>query len=210
MALGVLGVSLGAHFSGQLVINRSSTGSAEKELALSELSSAMEDFLAQTIESKLVGYPSVRFYPDPALADSNWAGAPDYGPRWLVPAYSEGLRARQAIPPAPEPGEDRQEIFKSRLATLREQRLFFAYPGLDLSVIPASPGPEPSFEAPSGLSMMLIVEWVDSRSHRQGSQWDDAGYPTQAFNTDGSAGDPFELLGADVRRQQVVTYQMAR
>ena len=210
MALGVLGVSLGAHFSGQMVINRSSTGSAEKNLALSELSSAMEDILAQDIESKLVGYPSTRFYPDSALADTNWAGAAEYGPRWLVPAYSEGLRARQVQPPPPEPGEDRQEIFKSRLATLREQRLFFTYPGLDLSSIPATAGPDPAFEAPDGLSMILMVEWVDARSTRVGSQWDERGYPTAAFHPDGSPSDPFELTGGDVHSHQIVTYQMGR
>ena len=210
MALGVLGVSLGAHFSGQLVIDRSSRGSAEKELALSELSSAMEDCLAQDIESKLVGYPSERFYPDPARADTDWAGAVKYGPRWLMPAYSEGLRARPVSPPASVPGEDRQEIYKSRLATLREQRLFFVYPGLDLTDIPVSPGPDPDFDAPVGLSIMLMAEWVDSRSQRKGSQWDDDGYPTAAFNPDGTDSDPYEMIGADVRKHQFVTYQMGR
>jgi hypothetical protein len=112
------------------------------------------------------------------------------------------------LPPPPEPGEDRQEIFKSRLATLREQRLFFTYPGLDLASIPATSGPDPGFEPPDGLSMILMVEWVDIRSSRVGSQWDENGYPTAAFHPDGTASDPFELIGGDVHSHQIVTYQM--
>lgn len=207
MAMGVLGVALAAHFSGQLMVNRSSSSSAESELAVAELASCMEDLLSQSVENKLTGYPSQRFWPDPDLADTDWSGAADYGPRWLVPAYSFGSRIRQAQAGA---SDGRQELFKTRTAALREQRVFVAYPGLGADERATVPGPDPAFVPPAGLEVLLMIEWVQARSERRASSWDTAGKPLEAWNLDGSPCDPLELEGTDLRSAVLSTYQLTR
>lgn len=209
MAMGVLGVALAAHFSGQLMVNRSGASSAESELAVAELASCMEDLLSQSVENKLTGYPSQRFWPDPDLADTDWSGAADYGPRWLVPAYSFGSRVRQAQAGSGA-SDGRQELFKTRTAALREQRVFVAYPGLGADERATVPGPDPAFVPPAGLEVLLMIEWVQSRSERRASSWNDQGRPLEAWSLDGSPCDPFELEGSDLRSAVLSTYQLAR
>ena len=209
MALGVLGVALAAHFSGQLMVSRSGTSAAESELAVAELASCMEDLLSQSVENKLTGYPSQRFWPDPELADADWSGAADYGPRWLLPAYSFGSRLRRALATGATTDE-RQELFKTRTVALREQRMFVAYPGLDAADRTLSAGPDPSYVPPAGVEVLLMVEWVQARSGRRQTTWDDAGKPLEAWDQAGEACDPLELTGSDVRSAILSTYQLAR
>lgn len=207
MALGVVAVALAAHFSGQLLVHRTSAGTAGTDLAMAELSSCMEDVLAQGVEGKLLGFPSRRFWPDPNMADEDWAGAAEYGPRWLIPAYSFGLRARRVGRDLQEPPDERQEVFKTRMAALKEQRMYVLYPGLLPGERALVPGPDPSFVPPDGLEVLLMVEWIDESSTRRPSEWSEEGLPTEAFDLAGDPCDPLELRGGDVRRRVLGTFQ---
>ena len=88
--------------------------------------------------------------------------------------------------------------------------MFVAYPGLDPDDRTALPGPDPNYVPPAGIEVLLMVEWVQARSGRRQTTWDDAGKPLEAWDQAGEACDPLELTGSDVRSAILSTYQLAR